>query len=414
MKLFRTDSNLIFAGVLLAAGMAVVFYSARRVPENCHLKTQSGFPSNLSHPILERFECNRCHIAPGVLEPVRETKACVGCHQEILNGEFDRSYEAESVSKWKRNIKDFVWAPSLQGLQKRIRREWFEQFIREPYKVRPDLHSMMPRLNMSIDEARAIADIFYSGQSATPANSTDSKLELNGSVRGAEIFSRKNCTSCHKFSGAHGVPPSAIPSDSLREFAPDLRYVRDRMARESAAAWLRDPKSIEPGAKMPKQNLSAEEIADLVSFLYDSEVMPPVKIPARDPLPLLSRPVAYPEVEKQVFKRICWHCHSDPVPVGGDGGPGNTGGFGYRGKGIDLSSYESIMAGGINGDGSQFSLLEVNETNIPKIIRHMIARQREVEGSVYPSTLGMPLGLPPLSPEEIQLVWTWIAQGAPR
>jgi hypothetical protein len=43
----------------------------------------------------------------------------------------------------------------------------------------------------------------------------------------------------------------------------------------------------------------------------------------------------------------------------------------------------------------------------------MFAREKEEAGE-QPSMRGMPLGLPALPPEDIQLVDTWIAQGRPR
>ena len=51
------------------------------------------------------------------------------------------------------------------------------------------------------------------------------------------------------------------------------------------------------------------------------------------------------EVEARVFRRVCWHCHSDPDFARGDGGPGNHGGFGFDARGIDLSSYEGVLSG---------------------------------------------------------------------
>ena len=49
----------------------------------------------------------------------------------------------------------------------------------------------------------------------------------------------------------------------------------------------------------------------------------------------------------------------------------------------------------------------------PRLLAVLLARQREIRGE-QGALRGMPLGLPPLSPEQIQLVETWIAQGRPR
>ena len=42
-----------------------------------------------------------------------------------------------------------------------------------------------------------------------------------------------------------------------------------------------------------------------------------------------------------------------------------------------------------------------------------MARHREVEGEPIDGVTGMPLGLPPVPLEDIQLVESWIAQGRP-
>jgi hypothetical protein len=47
------------------------------------------------------------------------------------------------------------------------------------------------------------------------------------------------------------------------------------------------------------------------------------------------------------------------------------------------------------------------------LVASLVARQREEAGEL-PALRGMPLGMPALTPEELQLVETWIAQGRKR
>jgi hypothetical protein len=51
---------------------------------------------------------------------------------------------------------------------------------------------------------------------------------------------------------------------------------------------------------------------------------------------------------------------------------------------------------------------------VPRLVRALLARHDEEAGAVSGAVRGMPLGYPPLSPEDIQLVESWIAQGRPR
>jgi hypothetical protein len=52
---------------------------------------------------------------------------------------------------------------------------------------------------------------------------------------------------------------------------------------------------------------------------------------------------------------------------------------------------------------------------VPRIVEALVARHREVENPTeHGGVRGMPLGMPPLSFEDIRLVESWIAQGARR
>ena len=42
-----------------------------------------------------------------------------------------------------------------------------------------------------------------------------------------------------------------------------------------------------------------------------------------------ARRVSFAEVNEQVLRRTCWHCHSTPEFAMGDGGPGNTGALAF-------------------------------------------------------------------------------------
>jgi hypothetical protein len=59
-------------------------------------------------------------------------------------------------------------------------------------------------------------------------------------------------------------------------------------------------------------------------------------------------------------------------------------------------------------------LFEKLPDGTPRIVASLWARHREIAGKPDPNVRGMPLGLPPLPPEEIQLFATWVAQGRPK
>ncbi len=179
--------------------------------------------------------------------------------------------------------------------------------------------------------------------------------------------------------------------------------------------WLLDPRSLKSDTLMPQLPLSRAEAEEIAAFVAQEPLTAPVvaTVPVR--LPVLERPVSYDEVSKRVFRKICWHCHSQPDLARGDGGPGMTGGFGFIGRELDLSTYESIAGGYLDGKGevaSSFRPLGTGTTRAPALVAVMLARQQEEAGR--PSSLrGMPLGLPAMTSKEIQLVESWVAQGRP-
>jgi len=133
-------------------------------------------------------------------------------------------------------------------------------------------------------------------------------------------------------------------------------------------------------------------------------------------LPLLARRVAWDEVNDKVFRRTCWHCHSQPDYALGDGGPGNTGGFGFPPRGLDLSTATGASSGALDEAGKRRSIFAPlpGPEATPRLLGALLARHTEERGGVDPAIRGMPLGLPALSAEQLQLVESWIAQGRPR
>ena len=160
--------------------------------------------------------------------------------------------------------------------------------------------------------------------------------------------------------------------------------------------------------------MSAEDARHLAAFL--TTPLAPVAMAPAPRLPVLERKVGWDEVAARVFRKLCWHCHSQPDYALGDGGPGNSGGFGFASRGMDLSTANGVASGSFGPDGQRRSVFQpVSPADpTPRLVAHLLARQVEERGGVVDGVRGMPLGLPSLPPEDIQLVETWIAQGHPK
>jgi mono/diheme cytochrome c family protein len=362
------------------------------------------------HDLVVRMECGRCHALPEATPPPRE-KQCVGCHEDIVTGRF--AAPPATLAKWKPHVQHLRFAPSLEGAGALLRPAWIADYLMAPRDLRPGLHATMPRLAIDRRGAQAIATWLEKAAAHAPPGPA---VPHGDADRGRRHFTEKGCATCHAFSRTGTpAPPTVRPDEGAdRALAPDLRWTRERVRPDLLARWILDPASVKRDAVMPKQEVSAAEAADLAAFVATAPLERDVARERPLRLPVLDRPVAYDEVASRVLHRICWHCHSQPDFARGDGGPGNTGGLGFAPRRVDLASYESIAAGYLDARGEAASLFSpAPGSDEPVLLAVLLTRQDEERGQL--TTLrGMPLGLPALSPQEIQLVESWIAQGHPR
>ena len=380
------------------------------------LPAPSALPSSLhgdvarGRELVQHFECNRCHEGTGQgSAPL--AKNCFSCHEQIITGKFPVS--AAALARFRPHVASAREAPSLTALGARLDERWVVEYLLDPRDLRPRLTPTMPRLPIDATQAADIAAYLATSGTATAAPSR----APGDLVRGRELIDQKGCTSCHAFGG---VPPftasevAPVGSDAARAaaLAPDLRFTRERYRRDQLFFWLLDPKAIKPDTRMPNFDLSREEAADIAAYLLGAALAPPQVAPFVR-LPLLTRPVSFDEANRQVFSRTCHHCHTDAESAGGDGGPGNTGGFGFAPRGVSFSSHASILAGYVDAKGERRSLFEPLADGTPRLVAALLARHAEARSVRLDAVRGMPLGLPPLSAEDIQLVESWVAQGRP-
>jgi cytochrome c2 len=354
--------------------------------------------------LVRKYECNRCHAGTG-LPDAPPGAQCAGCHAGILAGTI-RAPHADNPA-----IHYYVDAPKLSQLGQTLRGSWLGAFLLEPGKVAPHRIESMPRLSLTEADAHDVAAYLVSGATAMSAQSV-----LGDAERGKQLAPRKGCFMCHEFTGAargEGMMAGGLPvtPEALArgvEGAPDLRIARDRVRRDTIVDWIKDPHGVRPDATMPTLGLSTEEAADLAAYVLTTPLdAPPAPPPPRERLPVLGRTVTYDEVAEKVLRTSCIHCHEN-------GGPGNTGGFGFAPRGVDVTTYPAILRGYVATNGSHASLLDhdvaLDSLGGSRLVAVLAARSEEIAGRPTARVRGMPMGLPPLSPEQIQLVETWVSQ----
>lgn len=359
-----------------------------------------------AHALIEKFECNRCHDGTGLARAPHE-KHCVTCHRDIRAGTFAAA--AKDLALWKSHIRSLLVVPSLQHAGARLRRDWVVRFLQDPIDVRPHLPASMPRLAISAEDATILAAYFV------PDERADAPAPRGDLANGAGLFVDRGCPACHRFTGAQLPAPTTAAAPQAADavaLAPDLALARARLQPDRLVAWIRDPVRIDPDTLMPRLGLTEAEAWDIAAFVIGAPLAAPAPPAPETRLPVLARDVSFDEVSTRVFRKVCWHCHASPDFAFGDGGPGNTGGFGFAPRGLDLSTYEGVASGSRGDDGKRRSLFTPLPDGTPRLVAQLWARRLEERG-LRADVRGMPLGLPALSREEIQLVESWIAQGRP-
>ena len=368
--------------------------------------------------LARHYECNRCHDGLDIGSIPLE-KHCYHCHQDILADKF-KAARGEVAKKWKAHVGYARDVPSLENAGMRFSATWLERFLLNPYDLRPRLRTSMPRLAVTPAEARDIAAYVTKDK----LDSEEPSLAGADLAVGRQLMETKGCGACHSFSGVDPLPeaPPDLPSDDPYAFedrqpvalAPDLSHARERLGPREVINWVRNPQKVKHDTPMPQIELTDDELRQIAAYVLTAPLRPAAARTVPERLPVLERKVTYQEISDRVLGTTCRHCHSDPDIARGDGGAGNTGGFGFRPRGVNLRDYASTAAGRLDDEGQRQSLFAPLADGTPRLLAALLARQAEEIGQLRPDVRGMPLGLPALSAEDIQLVETWIAQGRPR
>lgn len=351
-------------------------------------------------------QCTLCHAPPAALaEQLPEagrTDSCTGCHVWVRQVAADPDRRAKALEifplweRYERSVGSYLQVPDLGAAMARLEGDWVAGWLVDPHDVRPGLPEGMPRFNLDAGQRAAIAGLFEAHQAQVPPTPRPRQANV---AEGERLFGEKGCAACHS-AGGRVVSPG-LP------LAPDLAHARARLSRDHLAAWIRDPSAVHPAATMPDLGLTEAEVLALRDFLWLADLSAPAPPPVPPPPVAAQREVGWDEVEARVFGRICAHCHMNPELNDGRAGPGNAGGFGWAPTGIELQTYEGVVA---VADRIPDTLLRRRE----EARRDTVSPGQAPAALTRPERPGMPLGLPPIPDEDIALVLAWIEQGMPR
>ena len=392
--------------------------------------------------VLVKNECRRCHDIDDLPAPVRPNY-CTSCH-DFLHGlapgsrqfvEIGKKYGEGILERYQRNIVHLIKVPSLTNLGRRVRADYVATFLAQPYDQRPTLEESMIRHALGEADIRAIARYFAAVADAPDPYAPDYKAPDLGKPdaarieKGKQLFLTRGCPACHTFGNLEtGVPRTALEAGrSANSLAPNLRYAKERTRPDVIVAWIQNAMAIAPGTLMPPSGLTSEEATLVRDFLFfgDPQLHPTPAVLVPDAPKLLDRPVTYEEMKSRTLGKVCVHCHMNDFEK--DTGPGNKGGFGYKGISLAMRTYEALVNGAVGPDGQRYSVLvpkkgEKYAPVVAAMLQRRVEEQRDhvpafddYERPDYPKVpgaiLGMPMGLPSMTDEEISILATWIAQG---
>ncbi|HHH31087.1 MAG TPA: cytochrome c, partial [Polyangiaceae bacterium] len=282
-----------------AAERAAVAGSEPQPPRSPPAPDLPGPQPESGPELIARFQCARCHEMNEATASAQDD--CVGCHRAIVQGTFDAPRSA--LRRWRHTVEPLDRTPSLRNAGARLRREWIEQYLLHPFDVRPHLRLLMPRLDLTPAQAATIAQTLAPFNAPPPGGPDGPDEDLV--ERGRSVYRASGCWRCHAFGGSGEEADPAAAGIRAARLAPDLRFVRARFVRARLEAWLRDPRDVDPDATMPGFDLSDDDLSALSAFLLAAPLTPPTPRTVPERLPVLSRPVRWPEVERRVFRRIC-------------------------------------------------------------------------------------------------------------
>ena len=418
---------------IMMGGALVAAAKPAGVPADPHGQSVPAFDAAAiaaGKALVEKLECTRCHAATGMAAAQPKERSCAGCHAWIAATKHDpveRERQRERFPYWDtyiEHVDSFLAVPDLAAAGGRLDPAWVASYVRAPYAVRPGIYERMIRAPIDEAEAAQVAAFLasqrkpMSGVAAKAAAVAPSRSEVDV-ARGAALFAELRCGTCHSFGGrasiptAYGESPKAY--DGRGTGAPDLAHTRDRMRAADVAAYIADPTAFGGATAMPSFDLPPADAARLRDYILFAPLQQSGELAAAaapKDLPLLLEEVTWRQVKERVLGRVCVHCHMDPEANAGEGGPGNTGGLGYEGKKLDLENWDAIRTSGVLAgvDGAEPALVARLRTRYAEHAREVAGRDAVAPSAEPP---GMPMSMPPLSPEDFQLVRSWLAQGAP-
>lgn len=257
------------------------------------------------HPLHEGHDvqanCVTCHLNVQGLEGaevvgrgqrVFEQVGCTGCH--LVEGYDD-------IPKV---------GPNLRRVRAKVDPGWMVQWILNPRAFRPN--TRMPHFYFKEDEALAAASYLWAASKKDATEWLDQHPMPEGYrpedevmvEKGRELARSVGCLGCHGLSEGEFTTRVAD-----KDLVPNLKDIAAKVGPRWTYNWLMNPKSYNPGTRMPSLRLSDEEALALTTYLMTLGAKPE---PDAELVARLEIPANIAKGEKLVRKYGCAGCHEIP------------------------------------------------------------------------------------------------------
>ncbi len=181
-------------------------------------------------------------------------KRCMACHK--IGG-------SSSPAMVEMTLK----APALDGVGKRLRKDWLAKWIANPNSLRPSAHMPVVFKKNAERSAADIAAYLTEGVSGIAAAPQAAAAQIKN---GGHLFHEQGCIACHTLDST---------GDGARI---GLKSIGKKYRPGALADFLREPAKFHPASRMPDFRFTDEEATTLAGFLRSLENDPGASGPAGD------------------------------------------------------------------------------------------------------------------------------------
>jgi nitric oxide reductase subunit C len=159
------------------------------------------------------------------------------------------------------------YAPDMTKVYTRIGKDGIRQTVKTPQVVFANSWRKMPQQNLKDKEVDDLIAFFKwvseintndwppQDSNKLPPSSIRRMVAGVGVSPGGGLFKEKGCFVCHKIGGTGGV------------VGPAMEGVGKKYDAAKLALYIRDPASVDPKSKMPKQDLTPDQAQQIAQFL---------------------------------------------------------------------------------------------------------------------------------------------------